>query len=398
MSSAVPHAPALADAIVGNPHEGGKTLVDPLLSLCVSLGRRDLAARLLSTITHASADHLAVNQFQSFAHFMDLLARHDQTIQQMADAAEDALAIELRKAPALFASARVIALNPQQPIARRAAAVALLGYEEAERKHDLERLGSLLDPATPGEVQLAAVKSLAAHGDGDTPKELLKQWSAQGPEARSAILDALLTRENWIMDLLAKIVHKQIPALDVDARHRDRMLKNPSPKVSSLAETTFASGSLLDRQKVIDGYRPALELGSNAARGKAVFGRLCVACHQLDGVGREIGPNLISVKAHSPEKLLTSILDPSREVEPRYLAYNCALKGGEELYGLIASETGNGIEFKLVDGSTRNVLRTDIKSLQSTKNSLMPDGLETGLSHQDAADLISYLRYQPGVD
>jgi len=110
--------------------------------------------------------------------------------------------------------------------------------------------------------------------------------------------------------LLAKISDKEIPALDVDARHRDRLLKSSNPKVSSLAETTFAAGSLPDRQKVIDGYRPALDLAGDPVRGKAVFGRLCIACHQLDGVGREIGPNLISVKAHSPEKLLTSILDP----------------------------------------------------------------------------------------
>src|SRR5262249_31340600 len=136
----------------------------------------------------------------------------------------------------------------------------------------------------------------------------------------------------------------------------------------------------------------------DTARGKEVFGRLCATCHLLDGVGHEIGPNLLSVKAHPPAKLLTSILDPSREVEPRFLAYNCTLTGGEELYGLIASETGNGIVLKLVDGSSREVLRTEIQSLRSSKNSLMPDGLETGLSQQDLADLIHYLKAQPGVD
>jgi putative heme-binding domain-containing protein len=294
--------------------------------------------------------------------------------------------------------ARLIALDPQQPISRRSAAARLLGREPAEREHDMDRLASLLDPATPGEVQMTAVKSLVANGDDQTSTALLKQWSAQGPETRSSILDALLSREKWSLDLLAKIADQQVPALDVDAPHRDRMLRSSSKTVRSLAERTLAAGSLPDRQKVIEGYRPALDMRGDPASGKMVFGRLCVACHQLDGVGQDIGPNLISVKAHSPEKLLTSILDPSREVEPRYLAYNCALKGGEELYGLIASETGNGIVFKLADGSTRNVLRGDIKSLQSTKKSLMPEGLETGLSQQDAADLISYLRYQPGAE
>ena len=38
------------------------------------------------------------------------------------------------------------------------------------------------------------------------------------------------------------------------------------------------------------------------------------------------------------------------------------------------------------------LLRSEIKSLQSTGRSLMVDGLEAGLSHQDLADLIAYLR------
>jgi putative heme-binding domain-containing protein len=112
----------------------------------------------------------------------------------------------------------------------------------------------------------------------------------------------------------------------------------------------------------------------------------------LDGVGNDIGPNLDSVRAHPPEKLLTSILDPSREVEPRYLAYTCRLTNGEELYGLIASETGNGLELKVSDGTSRTVLRSDIESLQGAQLSLMPEGLETALSPQDIADLIYYLR------
>ena len=149
---------------------------------------------------------------------------------------------------------------------------------------------------------------------------------------------------------------------------------------------------------MVETYRPAIQLSGDTARGKAIFARLCVTCHQLDGVGREIGPNLLSVKAHPPEKLLTSILDPSREVEPRYLAYNCTLNNGEELYGLIASETGNGLVFKLVDGSTREILRSEVQSLRSSQRSLMPDGLETSLTHQDLADLIHYLKSQPGVD
>jgi putative heme-binding domain-containing protein len=154
--------------------------------------------------------------------------------------------------------------------------------------------------------------------------------------------------------------------------------------------TVSASNS--NRQKVIEEYRSALSLDGHPKNGAAAFERMCSTCHQLNGVGRDIGANLLSVASHPPERLLISILDPSREVQSAYVAYNCELNDGTELYGLILSETGNSITMKLTDATQRTVLRGEIKSLQSAKVSLMPEGLETGLSKQDLADLIAYLR------
>ena len=79
-------------------------------------------------------------------------------------------------------------------------------------------------------------------------------------------------------------------------------------------------------------------------------------------------------------------------MQSAYLAYNCALADGTELYGLIVSESGNSITMKLADATQRTILRSEIQSLQSARVSLMPEGLETGLSKQELADLISYLR------
>jgi putative heme-binding domain-containing protein len=63
-----------------------------------------------------------------------------------------------------------------------------------------------------------------------------------------------------------------------------------------------------------------------------------------------------------------------------------------ELYGIITSETGNSLTFRLPDGSERLVARGEIKKLESTGQSLMPAGLETGWSPQDMADVIAWLQ------
>ena len=175
---------------------------------------------------------------------------------------------------------------------------------------------------------------------------------------------------------------------------RDRLLKHRVDHI----RTSQPRSSRTPRIPIVNGldeFRPVLNIAGNALRGREAFARVCAACHQLEGVGREIGPNLNSVHGHSPEKLLTSILDPSREVEPRYLAYTCTLSDGEEIYGLMSSETGNGVELKLGDGTTRTVLRSEIQTLQGSRVSLMPDGLEASLSKTDLADLIEYLRAPP---
>ncbi|HRI16681.1 MAG TPA: hypothetical protein PLX89_27120, partial [Verrucomicrobiota bacterium] len=90
--------------------------------------------------------------------------------------------------------------------------------------------------------------------------------------------------------------------------------------------------------------------------------------------------------------LRISILDPNATIEPGYAAYTCTLANGEELYGLIAAETGNSLVLKLADGRTRTLLRSEIASLNSANSSLMPEGLEAGLRPTDLADLIQFLK------
>ena len=64
---------------------------------------------------------------------------------------------------------------------------------------------------------------------------------------------------------------------------------------------------------------------------------------------------------------------------------------GETIFGLIQSETLNSLFIRLLDGTTRAVKRREITSLQGTGKSIMPDGLEAGLSVQNFADLLGFL-------
>lgn len=398
LSSATNHVAAVVDAVAAAGGAVSDVFAEPLLNLSLALHRRELMARLLGPTLTPLQGRFGAGQMRTVSRFLDALARNKASSKTLIQECNDTLTEQLQGLDKLIGFARQVTRDPAQPASERTVAVSLLGRDAAQLRHDVELLAALLDAKTPGEVQKAAVQSLARTGELNLPDLLTSGWAGHAPEIRAAIVDALFGREGWTLELLRAIERGRIAAVDLDAQRRDRLIKHRSESIRSLAGRVLATAANPDRRRAFEEFRSTLALAGDVGRGKAVFARLCSTCHLLDEVGRDIGPNLISVKAHPPEKLLTSILDPSREVEPRYLAFHCTLNGGEELYGLIASETGNGLVLKLGDGTTRSLLRSEIMTLQSSKVSLMPDGLEAGMTQQEMADLIRYLRAQPGVE
>ena len=114
-----------------------------------------------------------------------------------------------------------------------------------------------------------------------------------------------------------------------------------------------------------------------------------------------MGPNLATVTNRSPEDLLVHILDPNREVAPNFVNYNVATVQGRVISGIIAEESANAIVVKRAEGATDVIPRDQIEQVKSTGVSLMPEGLEKGLSAQDLADLIAFVRSirrdEPGI-
>ncbi|HRX80918.1 MAG TPA: c-type cytochrome, partial [Pirellulaceae bacterium] len=115
-------------------------------------------------------------------------------------------------------------------------------------------------------------------------------------------------------------------------------------------------------------------------------------CHQLEGAGHAIAPNLAAMQNRGPEAILSNVLVPNREVNPQYLNYALITTDGRALTGIIAAETATSVTLKRADNATDTVLRIDIEELRSTGVSLMPEGMEKQLDKQAMADLIEYIQ------
>ncbi len=397
LSSAVPHNLALVDAVVAAGGPAFSSLYEPLLTLALATEHRDSISRLLTPTLTLAHGQFTPQQMVEFSQFLDILARRTKSWRQLQVATPpDTLTGQLGSATGLFAAAQQLATDSRQPVEPRIIAAGLLVRDEPYRPAGLQVLTAMLAPQIPGEAQRAAVKALGGSGDSSVPDRLLDAWSTLGPQTRLAVLDELLNREPWAFELAQRLQLGPIGANTLDAARRGRLLNHASARVKAAAVKALPTGPASSRAQVVAEFRPALTMAGDANRGAAVFGKLCTTCHKLGAVGNDIGPNLRSVANHAPEKLLTSILDPNASIEPGSIAYTCILKGGEELYGLIVAETGNSLVLKLPDGNTHTLLRTDIVSLQSSNLSLMPEGLEAGLSPLDVADLIRYLQSAAG--
>jgi putative membrane-bound dehydrogenase-like protein len=245
-----------------------------------------------------------------------------------------------------------------------------------------------LRPQSPLEDQRRAIAVLTIAHPPKAFDWMTADWSSRTPESRKEIVTTLLNEAGWTRAFL-----KIATPNDFDVSQRATLLNHRDKGIVALAAAVFKTAGTPARAEVLEKFKPALSLQGDAARGKQVFATAaCVACHQLEGVGLPVGPDLRSVVQHTSEKLFNSILDPSAVIEPGFAAYYCTLKNGEQLYGLIATETSGSITMKLPGNITRSVLRSDIKELKSTQVSLMPDGLEAALTPQSLADLIKYLQ------
>lgn len=291
----------------------------------------------------------------------------------------------------LFEQAANTSRDVQRPPAERIAALRLLGrgpYPLAASAAE-----DLLNPQTPPDVQSALVRALSLHPRPEVADLLLAAWSGYSPTVRREVVEALFARADRLPRLLDAIEQKKVLSNQLEPLRLEQLRKHANAGIRSRARRLLAGQAAPERQKIVSSYRAALELKADTVRGEAVFKKNCTVCHRLENEGFEVGPDLLSaLRNKSGEQLLNDIFDPSKEVDSRYLNYQITTKKGQVFSGLIAADTASSVTLRRGEKAEDAILRDQIEEIQATGKSLMPEGLETQLSKQDAADLIAYLQ------
>jgi putative membrane-bound dehydrogenase-like protein len=385
LSSALPHAFRLLELLAEDEKIPADILVT-LVSMVAGNSQPQAVERVFL--------RLMKNPQQPTAQQLQLLSSLAQGFARQGKSLEGFFPADSRAGQQLnawFRTAAEVALDSARPVGMRIAAVRVLGYREPTEA--MAVLRQLLAPQQPPELQLAAVQSLAQVNSPQVVDVLLEHWASFSPTIRRAAQEAFFARSERLPRLLQAVETGTIRPQDLDLVYRQQLLQHPDPAIRNPAQKLLAQSGQEDRQKVVAQYRVALQLTGQAERGRELFAKHCAICHRLGQVGTEVGPDLLSaLKTKTPEGLLLDILDPSREVDSRYLNYLVADRSGRVYSGIIAAETATAITLRRAEGMQDTLLRSEIEQIQSTGKSLMPDGFEKQLTPQDLADLIAWLQ------
>jgi putative membrane-bound dehydrogenase-like protein len=372
-----------------SPSEGTIRLVH---ELATTLGAgRDPAAitPVLTQILTISTDPLPLVREAALTGLAEGLARRGQNFSAFVDMLPGGDELKLRRVE-LFRRVAAEASDQDQPEQVRLAKIALLAFDRSETSADV--LLSLATQSPQQTLRVAAAEALAGHPSAKIASALVAAFAAQTPAVRRAYIDALMANPQRAALLLDELDAGRIARNEIDAARADRLKNSADSAVQKRAAKLLAQSLPAERQRVLDDYRTALKLQSNPASGKELFTKHCATCHRIAGIGVDVAPDISDSRVKLAEQLLVDILNPNQAIDNNYASYTVVMQDGAVHTGIIAAETAGSITLRQPEDKRLDLLRADVELIRTSGASLMPEGFEKQLTHQQMADLISFIK------
>jgi putative membrane-bound dehydrogenase-like protein len=239
-------------------------------------------------------------------------------------------------------------------------------------------------------IQSAVIATLGRFDDSRIAPAMIRRWNGLAPRLRNEAVAALLTRTSRVGAVLTALETGQISGADLSFAQVNFLRTHRDPAFSRRALQLFGPVPR-QRPEAVRRFRPALGLKGAAERGRGIFVARCAACHQPSGASQTVGPHLISARIYGKERTLRAILEPNAEVRRDYLTYAVETAEGDNFIDLLRRDNEAAVTLQQLNGRPVVLPRTNIQYLQAQPWSLMPEGLEEGLTPQGMADLLEYI-------
>jgi len=208
---------------------------------------------------------------------------------------------------------------------------------------------------------------------------------------RQQLADTLLDDTSGALALSLAI--QQNP---LDADFIAELVKDRELHIRDLFERYLSEDQKTERLGEIVNPDQILRLQGNVERGQQLFTQSvtvqCRNCHRLAGVGKQVGPDLADIGARlKKDKILESMLEPSRTIDPLFSSYVVETVDGRILTGLIKSRTDKQVVLVTLDAREVVLPLDQVELLVRQPKSLMPDLLLRDMTVEQVADLLAFL-------
>lgn len=252
--------------------------------------------------------------------------------------------------------------------------------------------GLLRDRAMRG----PALRGLAAFGDAETPKTLLKDYSTLTEDEKRDAVNTLASRPAFAEALLEAVGTGQVPRGDLSVFTVRQLLALNQPRIKQLVEKNWGTLRPPAQDKVaqIDRFKklltPSYLAAADASHGRALFAKNCATCHVLFDDGRKIGPDLTGSQRANLDYVLENLLDPSAVVAREFRVSIVQTTSGRVITGMVLEEAAQTITVQ-TPNERLIVPRSEIEEQVQSPLSMMPEGVLQNLSETDFRDLVAYL-------
>lgn len=310
-------------------------------------------------------------------------------------------AIKKQKSPHFDGKLQSIANDAKRPQPLRLRALDSMSSRKLTEETFALLLATLMEPASSSGAKIQAAGMLARSGLSKEQRGVLTPALASvGPIELKELL-ALLRSTKDVAEVRAmagELAKNPSLVSQQESVYRTALSSHPPEifELTVLPSFIKATEAIDARKRELAPLADKAVTKGDASAGKAVFesGRgTCIACHQVAGKGRNIGPDLSHIGAIRTERdLLESILFPSNTLARDYEAHVFETSAGETITGVIRSHTAEGLLVVDVAGQEKTIPHAQLVSDTQLVASLMPMGLDQTLPEKDLLDLVAWLR------
>ena len=241
---------------------------------------------------------------------------------------------------------------------------------------------------------LATVQAIgnAGHVNGNALLLPIIQDAKADLEVRRQATRALARNQLGARELIKLAQSKQL-AKELEIAAGSVLLTSAVKDIRAAAEKLFPQPQTKDK-KLLPAIPELVKLKGNVANGLAVFAKqgTCANCHVVNGVGKEVGPNLSEIgKKLSKEAVYEAILYPSASISFNFEMYVIETKKGETANGVLVSKTPGEVSIKGADALVRTFKTADVETVIRSPISLMPADLHQAMTTQELVDVVEYL-------